>query len=123
MPCQAELEIGDRHRLDLGAVDDEVVLEVAVQHDHHRALIAHQAADEAVPHERETVVSDRLDPHPVAVLEPLLHPTTSASTASDSSGHSLRASVIHSSVGRSVSAISAQSAIGSTHIIVPAPPK
>ena len=52
-----------------------------------------------------------------------MRPAISATTASESADHDRSASIDQSSNGRSVRATSAQSGAGSTHIIVPAPPK
>ena len=71
-------------------------------------LIAHEAADEAVPHQRETVVADRLDRHPVAGLEPLAHPHDLCQHGVGRAPATAAARrSVHSSNGRSVSAISA----------------
>src|SRR5690606_37858563 len=99
-------------------------LELAVEHHVHLA-VGDAGADEPVAHERQPVVADGLPPDPIAGLE--RHPpAASARTASDNSGHSRRASADHSSNGRSVRATSPTgppAASGSTHVIVPAPPK
>src|SRR5262249_53577680 len=123
-PVEVQLDVGDRDRLELRQVDD-VAVELAVQHHHHRPGLAGHAADEPVAHERQAVVAGGQPAH--TVTEPERHPAvtsaTSATTASESSGHARSASARHESNERSVSATRAHAAAGSTHIIVPAPPK
>ena len=62
---EAELDVGDRHRLDLGHVDD-VAAELAVQHHHHGATAAGESADEAVADQRQAVVAGELETDAIA---------------------------------------------------------
>ena len=47
---QAEFDRGDRHRRQLGAIDDGVAGEIAVEHDRHAVVV--EGADETVSDER-----------------------------------------------------------------------
>ena len=86
---EAQLDVGDRHRLRAGRASIDVATQLAVEHHHHRPLVAGDAADEAVAHERQPVVGRGLPPDPIAEAERHGRPPTSATTASDSSGHAL----------------------------------
>ena len=119
---EVQLDVGDRHRAQLREVD-HVAAELAVEHHHHRSRLAGHPADEPVANHRQAVVGGGLPPDPVTEAERHGRPVTSATTASESSGHRRIASTDQSSNDRSVRATSAHPAAGSTHIIVPAPPK
>ena len=87
---------------------DHVAAELAVEHHHHRPRLAGDPADESVTNERQPVVGGGLPPDPVAEAEGHGRPATSATTASESSGHRRIASTAQSSNDRSVRATRAQ---------------
>ena len=123
---QSSLQVGRTSQLI--EVEHGVALELTVEHHGDPIAVAVAAADESVANEWEPVIASGLPLDAVAGLEhqpapSLVAERASANAASENSGHSRRASALQSSKARSVRATTPTSASGSTHIIVPAPPK